>query len=442
VQVGAIDRLGPNDVMYLATEGRLPANFGAVLRLDGPSTIDVDSARRTFDRRTTAVPRLRQRVRRVPLGFGRPLWVDADDFDIARQVTALTCPPPGDERALLDVMAEVVQRRFNRRHPLWRAVLVEGLEAGGVAVVLVVQHALADGIGGLAVLAGLVDGMAPPPLPPQRRRMPPLPDVFVDAMRTRWLAVRSLPAHLRELRHALVAVHRSGGRRAPTTSLNRPTGVQRRFGVVSARLADVVAVAHEHDATVNDVALTAAAGALRRLLADRGEAVDRLVFSIPAAARPHDGGRSLGNAVGVMPVQVPTIGDPWQRLAETARRTRAAKQAGRGIPPGLVDAFSRVMAALRLAERSVDHQHMINTFLTNVRGPETPLRLLGRQITQVVPVSPTMGNVTASFCVFSYAGNLTITVVTDPQGCPEGPSLERFLDEQLAQLTGAVARAT
>ena len=100
------------------------------------------------------------------------------------------------------------------------------------------------------------------------------------------------------------------------------------------------------------------------------------------------------------------------------------------------------MAGLRLAERFVDHPHMINTFLTNVRGPETPLRLLGRQITEVVPVSPTMGNVTASFCVFSYAGNLTITVVTDPQGCPEGPSLERFLDEQLAQLTGAVARAT
>ena len=44
-----------------------------------------------------------------------------------------------------------------RSRPLWSATFVTGLADGGTGLVIVMNHVLADGIGGLAVLAGLVD---------------------------------------------------------------------------------------------------------------------------------------------------------------------------------------------------------------------------------------------------------------------------------------------
>jgi diacylglycerol O-acyltransferase / wax synthase len=54
----------------------------------------------------------------------------------------------------------VIAAPLPRTAPLWSAVLVTGLADGAVALVLVLHHALADGVGGLAVLANLVDAPA------------------------------------------------------------------------------------------------------------------------------------------------------------------------------------------------------------------------------------------------------------------------------------------
>lgn len=70
---------------------------------------------------------------------------------------------PGDEPALLATAVAVIAAPLSRAAPLWSAVLVTGLAGGKVALVLVLDHALADGVGGLAVLVNLVDGGAGAP---------------------------------------------------------------------------------------------------------------------------------------------------------------------------------------------------------------------------------------------------------------------------------------
>ena len=73
-----------------------------------------------------------------------------------------------------------------RSRPLWSATFVTGLADGGTGLVVVMNHVLADGIGGLAVLARLVDEgparrpearrrAAFPAPPPGRARSPPMP---------------------------------------------------------------------------------------------------------------------------------------------------------------------------------------------------------------------------------------------------------------------------
>ncbi len=52
----------------------------------------------------------------------------------------------------------------------------------------------------------------------------------------------------------------------------------------------------------------------------------------------------------------------------------------------------------------------MHTFVTNLRGPDQRLRFLGAEISGVSAVAIVPGNVTASFVVVSYAGQLDVTI--------------------------------
>jgi diacylglycerol O-acyltransferase len=55
--------------------------------------------------------------------------------------------------------------------------------------------------------------------------------------------------------------------------------------------------------------LAAVAGALRTLLAARGERLGEVTLTVPVAARRMTSGGELGNQIGIMPVTVPATGD-------------------------------------------------------------------------------------------------------------------------------------
>src|SRR5262249_60216387 len=89
-----IERASPNDLMELASDaGPVPMQVGAVLLLAADPGLA--AVRAAIGARIPAVPRLRQRLVRVPPGCGRPAWVDDPEFDVGRQVHAVRCPPPG-----------------------------------------------------------------------------------------------------------------------------------------------------------------------------------------------------------------------------------------------------------------------------------------------------------------------------------------------------------
>jgi diacylglycerol O-acyltransferase / wax synthase len=219
--------------MQLATDvGPAPMHVGAVLVLGTGPGFSVQEAQRLLGERIHAVPRLRQRLRRAPPGCGRPFWADDPAFDLRHHVRPRPCPPPGDERALLEVAAAVTGEPLPRSRPLWSAAFVTGLAGGSTGLVIVMNHVLADGIGGLAVLARLVDGI--PGLPPGHPELTRFP---VPAPSARTLAADAWAGRARRLTHparSLRTIQQGlaelGGTRPPRTlpptSLNRPTGPQ------------------------------------------------------------------------------------------------------------------------------------------------------------------------------------------------------------------------
>jgi diacylglycerol O-acyltransferase len=85
----------------------------------------------------------------------------------------------------------------------------------------------------------------------------------------------------------------------------------------------------------------------------------------------------------------------------------------------------------------LDYQHLITTFVTNLRGPEQPVTLLGARVREIVPVTTTTGNVPVVFGALSYAGVLIPTVVADPDICPE---LDALVTDLRAELDALSAR--
>jgi WS/DGAT/MGAT family acyltransferase len=453
----AVDRIGPGDQMTLASDvGPAAMNIGAVLLLAPGSAARVPEVEAVVAERVSSVPRCRQRLVDAPWGCGRPLWVDDAGFDVQNHLELLRCPAPGDERALLEVAAEAVTRPLPRSRPMWRALVVTGLAEDRVALVVVLHHVLADGVGGLAVLTRLADGgvrgpgtdgdrsttTAPPTGPeppadvdPGTAATPSPGRLLTEATRSRLRALARAPLGLGLLLTAVVELG-VGGRptRAPRCWLNRPTGPRRRFATVDVELEAVRQAAHRHGGTVNDALLVAVTRAMETMLRSRGEAPGALVVSVPISARTATTTGSLGNQVGVMPVRVELTGAVGTRLGRTAQETRTRRRATRGGSALLVGPAFRLLAAAGVLRWFVNRQRLVNSFLTNLRGPVEQLSLAGIPVTGIVPVTVSAGNVGAAFAVISYAGRLTTNVITDPDLGIDATTLADALRESLQEI--------
>ena len=406
-----IDRANATDLMEFLTDTTGHPNvIAAVLMLDG--TPPLAELRHALEERIRAVPRMRRLLVRSPFGCGRPIWVDDPNFDITHHVGTIDTYR-GTEFEALEYAAELTGGRLWEDRPLWKSYLITHLEGGRSGLLIVLHHVLADGIGGIATLSKLVDGVPTAKVFGFPKPRPGRKALFRDAMRTRAKAIRNLPTGVRKIAAAASELGLSRTRRAPKTSLNKKTQRHRTLWVARAELAAVRATGHKYDATVNDVLLTAVSGTLGKLVRHRGETIDRLVVSMPVSARTEANVTELGNQVGAMLVEVPLSGDPFQRLAAIAQTTRQRKSRARGTSAILLTPALRGLGWLGLLKLYVRRQRRVNTFVTNVRGPKERLSLLGIPIREVIPVGYTTGNVTVSFTALSYAGRIIVTATTD-----------------------------
>ncbi|GAB1692692.1 wax ester/triacylglycerol synthase family O-acyltransferase [Krasilnikovia sp. M28-CT-15] len=408
----------------------MPEQFAAVLVLDAdPGLAAVE---RALTARVPTVRRLRQRLAGSPPGCGRPVWVDDADFDVRRHLQELRCRPPGDNAALIDTALVPVITRLPPDRPLWRAAYVSGLSGGGAAVVLVLHHVLADGIGGLAILAGLVDG-APRSVPPPPAPAPSAWLLAADAMAGRLQAIRRLPGAWRQLRESMTA---GGGFHAPAVtrcSLLATTGGDRRAAIAEVDLPPVRDAAHAHGGTVNAALLAAIAGGLCTLLHERGEPVDEISMALPVTARRHATGAELGNQVSPLLLTVPGSGPLPARIREIAAAVhRRREQATGPAPIALLGPVFRLFAAMGGYRWYLRRQHRLHTLVSFVHGPDTPIRIAGIRVHRIIPLGVgEAGNITVAFQALTYADTLTVTAVADPHRVPD---LDNLMTEVRSEL--------
>ena len=103
-----------------------------VLALDG--RVDVKRLRTLLDRRLAPFGRFHQRVVRPRLRGNLPHWQDDTRFDIDNHVSHVALPDPGGEKALRDLVSELLSTPLDMSKPLWHVHLIDGHDKGSVVL--------------------------------------------------------------------------------------------------------------------------------------------------------------------------------------------------------------------------------------------------------------------------------------------------------------------
>jgi diacylglycerol O-acyltransferase len=446
-----VDRLDSNDLPNLVAEKPGRAwNIAALLVLDRDPLIGSDGIVElkrfsdSIEARVATIPRLRQVLRRPRPGLGLPYWCDDPDFRITRHVEVIRLTTALDWDAVIRSTEGILERPLDLAHPLWQMYLIDGPSCDRVALVIILHHVLADGIGGLAVLAGLIDPGPTTRMVWNREPGPTRGALLADNLRRRAVGVRAVAPRLLHpvsLLEPIRSAYRDMWREpAAATSFNVPIGPRRDLRIANVPLHAVVDTAHAGGATVNDLALTAISGAMASLFKAGHERIpEKLQASIPVSLRRETNAKELGNRVSGMRIALPLAEiDDFDRLRLIAAATNIerAKHVDTSRTK-LFQGFWRALTALRLHNWFVRHQRMVNIYVTNVAGPKVPVGLFDAPVQAIIPIPPLGGNIPIGFGVFSYAGVLTISMVVEPDLVPDADSLLTGLVSSLGRLTGA-----
>lgn len=455
-----LDRLTSIDAGFLHQEdGGAHMHIGGLGVFDGPPPTGEEFTRH-LESRLTLVPRYRQRLVEMPFGTGRPLWADDPAFRIGYHVRHTALPAPGGEAELLTLTSRILSQRLDRGKPLWEMWLVEGLSGDRWAIVGKTHHAMIDGIGGVDLLTALLD------LSPETREVPDdgwLPHstpggVGLVAAASRSGARQALGIARKGLSWALhpdralregaetVAALAAAAHPlldgAPKTPLNGTPGPHRTVAVVRTRLEDYKAVKAATGATVNDVVLAAVAGGLGRFLADRGTDVTGLQLRacVPVSVRTKDTSGAGGNEITIMTAPLPVgVSDPLRRLTLVHASMKHLKESRQAEGAKVLTAVENALppAVLARASRLGFSSRMYNLLVTNVPGPQQPIYLLGRRLTELAPLAFLAPEHHLAIAIISYDGAVTYGLLADADALPDLPELAAHLEDSLAELVEA-----
>jgi diacylglycerol O-acyltransferase / wax synthase len=452
------DRLTALDASFLHLEDGTAHMHVASVIVFGGDAPPYDELLAHIERRLPLVPRYRQRLAEVPLGQGRPVWIDDPSFHAEYHVRHSALPSPGGEAELKALAGRVFSQELDRSKPLWEIHLVEGLSHDRFALVAKTHHALVDGVSGVDIATVLFDLSPEPaqhadsgpwvPGPP-----PTAAQLLADAMRERVTAPREIARGVRALtrtpRRALSSVGESlagvgamawaGIHPAPGSPLNVPIGPHRRFTWVDGDLDQFKAVKNALGGTVNDAVLAAVSGALGAWLRRRGHDTDGLVLKamVPVSVRAEAERGALGNRVAAMYAPLPVgILDPVARYLHVRDAMAGLKESGQAVG---AEALVRLAGfapptVMAQAARLQARQRFFNVVVTNVPGPQFSLYLLGRRLEGLYPKVPLARNQSLGIAIMSYDGTMKFGLVGDYDRMHDLERLAGDLNAAIAEL--------
>ncbi|MBT4521199.1 MAG: wax ester/triacylglycerol synthase family O-acyltransferase [Halieaceae bacterium] len=442
-----MEQLSGQDAMFLHAElDGLPQHIGGVSIYDQSTaeggTVRFKQILKMLDSRVHLSPIFRRKLAVVPMGLGRPYWVEDPDFDLEYHVRHIALPKPGDWRQLCILAARLHSQPLQRDRPLWEMYVIEGLNnVEGIpkksfALLLKVHHCAMDGATG-ALFMNIVHDLtpeisqpeaAPPWIVERPSNLRMLGRAYVDA----WKKPGQIVNMLQQGGSAFNRI-RQGKKHHDFHTLDakqrtRFQGKISRHRVVEGRKFDFEVIRAIKNTlpgvTVNDVMLTIVAGGLRKYLQSKNELPEQtLVTGCPIDVRSVEEKSAGGNMVGFMNVGLRTdIEDPVERLKAVHQEALSAKSYAQALGPRLMVDLTDVMPGnvLSLAIRAASTTGLAeasviqNTIVTNVPGAPFQLYMCGALLVDSFSLGPLLPNVGLFHIVYSAVqnkkGSITLSI--------------------------------
>jgi diacylglycerol O-acyltransferase / wax synthase len=427
-----VKRVAAPDAFFLYVESaKAPQHVGGVVLLDLATTGGRPPGRDEVVALVRAQLGELPRFRQVLAGAGpadtplpwwrwlRPTWREQDELDWAWHVPLidLTRPDgsPGGLAAFDDVVADIAATLLPRDRPLWRLVVVHGVETDKAGVVLVVHHVVADGIGTVAQALRLLT--------------PQLPQRQVGAtLQLGWWATA------RGTAKGLFQLATDGRPRAPLPS---GEGARRSYSTVRVPLRTIRSTGREHGARANDVLMAAVAGGLHQALAPGQPA--ELRTAVPLMMRdPATAAEGNVTAAVLMDLPLSDSSSEADRLAAVVARTGALVTPTRAMASRFVMQLTGTVFPVPLHAwfaRTVYGYRYFSAIVSDMPGPPVQLFLLGARLEAAFPLLPLAPSAPVAVGALGWNGTLCVGISTDP-AVVRADELAAAMTTVLEQLSG------
>ena len=454
-------RMNGMDAFWIHNDNLNTVQHTLKIAILDPSTASggwsIDQHRAALRSLPKVLPFTRWKYLKVPLGLHHPVWVEDPGFDIDYHIRHVACPAPGDNRALCDLIAQLYISPLDHRRPLWIVWVIEGLQGGKIANVMLLHHAYADGSGASLMMQRCfkpkpftfaLGYTAPqsPPLPGKLnllfRALADLPATFIRSVP---IVVRGVLT-MRKMKKRRIAEGRElapslfkDGRDSP---VNDMVSACRSFVFETFDLARIKRISKKYQVTINDLFVACAAGMYRRFLIDKGYDPDSgpLLTAIPVSRRlPSATDDGLGNKMTTDVLAMPVhLADPMARLVAARHAGNVMKEHYREAEGADMGSVLELLPefAIKLLNRSIARTRGKsgiggNAMLSNVPGPRETLYLGETRLENWVSSGQVTHGMAINVTAWSYAENFNLCVLADKKLLPDGWLFIRYFSEAL-----------
>jgi WS/DGAT/MGAT family acyltransferase len=371
---------------------------------------------------------MRWTVSKIPLGLGRPVFLDAGQFDVDRHLFVKRLST-GSAIEFDELVSAITSVQLNRDRPLWELTIVEGLPDDQVGLIFKIHHAIMDGQASVRFFELAFDSEVDVdfgPIPARPEPQPTRTELVRFAMRSQAHLYGHLPAVVRRsvasgkvnrARKASGAPPVVNPMSGPSTRFNLLPRPERIYVDVSLPLVRIMALKTATSSTVNDVFVTLCGGAIRRYLLAHDEMPDKgLNVAHPVSLRQPDEIDNFGNRTSYWYVAIGTdIANPIERLESVKGSIDAAREWSKGdtelfaVWQDYYLLFGKLTLKLLGVAEKLTKKPLFNAVVSNVRGPR-PLSIEGAPVVAVRSMGPITRVLGLNMTAWSYDETFSIGV--------------------------------
>lgn len=437
------DRMSDEDALMWSIEKdpMLRSTVTVVVLLDGP--VEREVLRRSFDRLSRVVPRLRQRVRSNPLSLAPPRWEVDPNFDLDFHLRRARVPDDGTLGDLLRMTQPIAMQGFDRARPQWECTAVDGLADGRDALIMKFHHAMTDGVGGVRLMLELFD--LEPDAP--ERTAPTEPPVrvlnqaerFADAMshqsRVQLGLLRQLAGAGADVTFAAVTdpvgtIEAGAELVASAARVLRPSpeplspimserSLSNHLEALSLPLDLAKKAGKRVGGSLNDAYVSGLVRGLQIYHHRHGAPLHDLRMGMPINIRSAEMADTAGNAFVPARFEIPVHAEDPIELMRTIRRrmlTARAEPANQLVDP-VANLLNRLPTTV-VTQIFGSMMKGLDFQASNVPGSPVPLYLRGARVESVLPFGPLAG-AACNVTLLSYQNDLNIGINVDPVAVPD-----------------------